>query len=256
MEDMKYHHSIKTLVLVLLLACLLPSNVLAANFTLSPVRLFFQPGQKTDIINIKNNSTEEIKLQVSSFTWSQDENAKDVITATNDLIVFPKLLSVSPGETRLLRVGSRTNSDTQEKLYRIYIEELPGTRETKDNQVSIRTLTKAGIPVFIRPHQERTEGSISTTNLESGVFNLSFKNNGNVHFMIRSVRVKGISKAGNTVIEREIAGWYLHPTHTKAYSLEIPQQECLKIDAIEAEVITDSFSVSEHLDVVASMCGA
>ncbi len=253
---MKFFDSIKTLISLLLLTCLLPGSVLAANFTLSPVRLFFQPGQKTDIINIKNNSAEEIKLQVSSYTWSQDENAKDVITETNDLIAFPKLLSVAPGETRLLRVGSRTNSDLQEKLYRIYIEELPGTRATKGNQVSVRTLTKAGIPVFIRPHEEQTKGAISATTLESGVFNLSVNNSGNVHFMIRSIRLKGIDMAGNTVLEREAAGWYLHPSHTKTYSLDIPQQECLKMATLEAEVITDSFSESERLDVVSSMCGA
>ncbi len=253
---MKFYSPLKTLLPLLLMACLLPSSVLAANFTLSPVRLFFPPGQKTDIINIKNNSTEEIKLQVSTFSWSQDDSTKDVLTETEDLIAFPKLLSVAPGETRLLRVGSRTNAGNNEKLYRLYIEELPDTHEVTGNQASVRTLTKAGIPVFIRPHLEQVQGAIRDTSLEAGAFKLSIENTGNVHFMIRSVRAKGIGEAGNTVFEREAAGWYLHPSQIKAYSLDVPRQDCLKMRAIEAEVMTNSFSRSERLNVVASMCGA
>ncbi len=252
---MKFHFPLKTLAPLLLMACLLPSAVLAANFTLSPVRLFFQPGQKTNIINIKNNSTEEIKLQVSTYSWSQDENTKDVLTETDDLIAFPKLLSVASGETRLLRVGSRTSVGNSEKLYRLYIEELPDTREVKANQASVRTLTKAGIPVFIRPHLERVQGAISTIGLDDGGFNLSVENTGNVHFMIRSVRAKGLDVAGSSVFEREAAGWYLHPSHAKTYTLDIPREDCLKMGTIEAEVTTDSFSRSERLNVVASMCG-
>lgn len=250
---MNYYQS-KSLLLSLILAISLPGSVLAANFTLSPVRLFFQPSQKTDIINIKNNSVEDIKLQVSSFAWSQDENTKDVITKTKDLIAFPKLLSIPPGETRLLRIGSRTNSNNTEKLYRIYIEELPNSHKPTGNQTSIRTLTKAGIPVFIRPHIENTEGNISRKNLDKGIFNFSFNNNGNVHFMIRNVRVKGMDKANNKIIDREMAGWYLHPGNSKTYSLSIPKQECVKLSSIETEITTDSFTTSEHLDVNASMC--
>lgn len=251
---MNYYRS-KILLFTLILAVFLPGSLLAANFTLSPVRLFFQPNQKTDIINIKNNSNEDIKLQVSSFAWSQDENTKDVISKTKDLIAFPKLLSIPPGETRLLRIGNRTNASNKEKLYRIYIEELPGSQKSTNNQTSIRTLTKAGIPVFIRPHTEKTDGNISKISLDKGTLNVSFSNNGNVHFMIRSVRVKGMDKEKNTIIEREMAGWYLHPENSKIYNLTIPKEECIKLNSIETEITTDSFTASEHLNVIASMCG-
>lgn len=253
---MKPHLSIKTLMSLLFLTCLLPTSLLAANFTLSPVRVFFQADQRTDIINIKNNSQEEIQLQVSSYTWAQDQEAKDVLTETDDLIVFPKLLSVAPGQTSLLRIGKRVAPAEREQLYRVFIEELPGVRQTSTDQTTVRTLTKAGIPVFIQPLKAQARGELKELSFKAGTVDLAMHNTGNVHFMIHSVRIKGLDEAGNTMLEREAAGWYLHPSHAKTYSLAIPRQDCLKMHAIEAEVTTDKFSESERIDVIASMCGA
>ena len=253
---MKPHLSIKTLMSLLLLTCLLPTSLLAANFTLSPVRIHFEAKQRTDIINIKNNSQEEIKLQVSNYSWSQDQQAKDVLAETDDLIVFPKLLSIAPGQTSLLRIGKRVAATEQEQLYRVFIEELPDLNQAPSAQTTVRTLTKAGIPVFITPHKVQAEGELRGLSLTAGAVDLAMHNTGNVHFMIHSIRIKGVDEAGNTILEREAAGWYLHPSHSKTYSLTIPRQDCLKMHTIEAEVTTDKFSESERIDVVASMCGA
>jgi fimbrial chaperone protein len=84
-----------------------------------------------------------------------ESNAKGemLLTATDDLIFYPNLLAIEPGEERNIRVGANKSIVATEKSYRIFVEELPPAE--KSDHSGIRILTKMGIPVFIQPAKQR-----------------------------------------------------------------------------------------------------
>ena len=63
------------LLFVFSLFALCAENLSAADFTISPVRVFIAPGKKAEVVTIKNNSDENLTVQMSSFLWEQDAEA-------------------------------------------------------------------------------------------------------------------------------------------------------------------------------------
>ncbi|MBI5599153.1 MAG: molecular chaperone, partial [Deltaproteobacteria bacterium] len=134
-----------------------PGKSDSANFTVSPIRLFFD-GQKTNAIQVTNNSDEKLSLELSVYAWAEDEDAKDVFSPTQDIIFFPRMLTLSKGEERLVRVGLRAASGDKEKTYRIYFEEMPGP--SPQEGATVRTLMRAGVPIFVAPRKAGAAGAI------------------------------------------------------------------------------------------------
>lgn len=233
---------------------LTPGKGGAANFMVNPVKLFFSPKQKTDIIKIKNNAEQELSLQLTVFSWAQDEEAEDMYSPTEDIIVFPKILTIEGGTERIIRVGTRVPAGNGEKTYRLFLEELPTPRDAPEEGATLRTLMKVGVPIFIAPVRAEAAGGIEGVGLKKGRLSLTVRNTGNVHFIIRAVNVEGMDAAGASVFQEQLKGWYLHGGNDRAFSLDIPEESCLRSSFIKVEVVTDKLSMDERLDVLPEMC--
>lgn len=233
---------------------LFPEKGIPADFKISPVRLFFKAGQRTNVIKVKNNSDETITLQASVYSWRQDEEAKDLYSSTEDIIAFPKIFNIEGRGERIIRVGTRVPPGKEEKTYRIYLEEIPRPMKKPVEQTTVRTMMRFGIPLFIAPVETMAAGIIEEIKLTEGELSFSVKNSGNVHFVIRAAKVEGTDAQGASLLKKDLGGWYIHKKHSKRFSLKIPEEICLKITAINIEVITDKLSMSERLNVTQEMC--
>src|SRR3990170_1919292 len=81
----KFFFKRKPLLFILsLLFIMTPITVLSADFTVNPVRVFFQPGKTTGTVTVKNDSEETLTLQLSVFSWDQDLEGNDIYAPTEE----------------------------------------------------------------------------------------------------------------------------------------------------------------------------
>lgn len=231
---------------------LLPEKVFPVNFTVNPVRIFFDGRNRTNILTIKNEDEESVTLQLRAYAWKQDEKGENIYSPTKDIIFFPKIVTIKKGEEKIIRLGTNLSRDEHEQTYRLYIEEIPGPGTTEST--AVRIIMKVGVPIFISPLKVDAQGSIEKKELQKGKLYFEVKNNGNVHFIIRAVNVKGNDASGKEVFKTAIGGGYLHGGSSKGFTVEIPTENCLKMNNLEINIDTDRLSLIEKLNVLKEMC--
>jgi len=218
-------------------------NLQASVFKVTPVRVTFS-GPSSTLLTLKNESDQPLRFQITSFSWSQDPKGAVQLTPTDDIVFFPALLSLNPGEERKVRVAATVAAKEVEKTYRIFFEELPPLEKPNEpTGAQVRILTKMGIPIFVSPEKERAVASIESIGLQKGTLTFDVHNSGNVHFGIESVKLHGTGSNGETVFDRQLDGWYVLAGSPRSYSVEVPAADCSKLKKIVIEAQTDTPSV-------------
>lgn len=242
----------KAIVTVILLLLVAPLTLHGGEFRVTPIRLDFDVRAKSGVVTVVNEGDERLNLQMRASEWTQDAEGKDVYNETNDLIFFPRLMTLDKKEERVIRVGIKIPATTKEKTYRLFIEEIPGARKAEGASVAIAI--RFGVPIFAKPVKEDVRGEIEKMELSGGSFNLLLKNRGNAHFIVQSIHLKGRNHAGQDVFSKELAGWYLLSGVSRLYSTSIPPETCRELGTLEVEIKTDRFALSRKLDVHEAMC--
>ncbi|GMR04573.1 MAG: fimbria/pilus periplasmic chaperone [Thermodesulfobacteriota bacterium] len=236
------------------LILLLASVSFSADFTVSPIKVYFKGTARTSAVTIKNNSSDPITLQVSVVSWNQDETGEDQYTPTDEIIAFPRIFKLKREEEQLIRIGSKVTPGPIEKTYRIYVSEIPQPQSKLEDGTVLRTLMRVGIPIFVEPVTRENSGKIEDLSLEKGRLLFSVANTGNRHFIMRTVKVEGKDASGKVVFTRELAGRYLHGKKRKKFVVEIPKKECLTISHLVIDVSADRLSMTERINVTPARC--
>ncbi|MGI0490960.1 molecular chaperone [Alkalinema pantanalense CENA528] len=215
----------------------------ASNFGVSPIQIYLAPkadrAAASTMLSIRNESSNPLRFQVSAFTWSQTTQNPIQLEPTEDIIFFPNILSLAPGESRTIRLGVTASPTEQEKTYRILVEELPPLKTAKpvNTTPQVQVLTKMSIPIFIQPTQSQISGEIQEISAEKGHVAFQVKNTGNTHFTAQQVRVKGYGAAlDKPVFDRSTAGWYILAKSARSFDLEVPKADCAKVQSVTIEV--------------------
>jgi fimbrial chaperone protein len=245
---------IAVLVTFFISLCAPAGRPLAANFTVNPVKIYFDAGQKTSFLTITNNAAQPLTLQVTAVGWSQDDEGRDVYSPTRDIVVFPGIFTVEKEQKRIVRIGVRVPPAVNERTYRIYMEEVRPSKGEELKGSALTTLMKVGVPVFISPFKASQEAAIEKAGIANGIFSFSVVNRGNVHYIVRNVKVEGFDKEGTGILGRDFTGWYILAGRTKKFSGEIPREVCIKMVTLKIEVATDILSLKESLSVLPEMC--
>lgn len=118
----------------------------AANITVAPLRLELEGANSTVTLRLNNPSSRKIGVQLRMFVWSQ-ENGQDVYAPTSDVLVSPAITSIAPGDTQIFRVTRTTAVGTEEKRYRVAIDQLPDPELNRNGEFQPRL--RFTIPVFV-----------------------------------------------------------------------------------------------------------
>jgi fimbrial chaperone protein len=234
--------------------CIAPGTCLSADFTVNPVNIFLDAKQKTAVITITNNGEQPLTLQATAVGWSQDDEGKDVYSSTEDIIMFPRIFTVDKGQQRIVRIGTKVPPLATERTYRIYMEEVPAAQGEDLSGAVLKTLMKVGVPVFISPLKASPEGKIEKANISKGTITFLLVNNGNLHYIMRGVKVEGFDKEGTPVFRKDFGGWYVLSGRSKTFSAEVSREICMKVTTLKIEVSTDIASLKESLSVLPAMC--
>src|SRR5882757_10396682 len=102
----------------------------AASLKVYPVRIVLTPKEPVQTMTIQNSSTEPARIQLRVYAWRQ-ENGKDVFEETRDVLANPGLFEIAAKGEQIARFGLRTSPGTAEKSYRVFLEEVPGSRPSQ-----------------------------------------------------------------------------------------------------------------------------
>jgi fimbrial chaperone protein len=221
----------------------------AGQFGVSPIRIDLDRSARSGAITVSNDEqADPLRVQLRLFEWTQDAEGKDNYRENEDLLYFPRLMTLDKGEQKLVRVGLRTPSPEREKSYRLFIEELPDPPTPGGSRVAIAV--RFGVPIFLKPVQEEVRGEIEKLAMEKGVLRVGVRNSGNVHFTIKS-----ITATSGEAFSKEMPGWYLLAGAAREHTVEVPAQDCAKLRQMEVIVKAEQLELKGTLDVNAAMCG-
>lgn len=236
------------------LALLVPRAALAGNWRVTPIKLFFNAQNRSEVITVTNDGDQALTLEVSAARWTQDETGQDVYQPASDLVFFPRQLSVEPHSERVIRAGIKVPAAGQEKTYRLFIREIPDQRAKSANTVAIAI--QFGVPVFVAPLHEEVKGAVAEATLKDGRVDFTVQNLGNSHFRINTVTLQALSPSGEVLFAKELEGWYLLAGRDRTFSATLPAQPCLNARTLNIQVNADRIKLDGKIDVDKAMCAA
>jgi fimbrial chaperone protein len=244
-------------VALLLLLTLGPEEAAAAStFTVNRVQVFLSPRAKSETLTVRNVSGGTLRFQLSVFAWDQTPQGEMVLAPTRDIVFFPPLFTLAPGEERTIRIGTATPPAASEKTYRLFIEELPrlegASPSRPPGEVTVRT--RLGIPIFLRPPNQLSGGRLEALVLRDGRVSFEVRNTGNVHFVVQTIRITGHGAGGETVVQGALEGWYILAGGMRIYELELPPDKCPAVTAVSIEVQTPQATFTERHDATPTAC--
>jgi len=217
---------------------------------------------RSGVFSVINNGNEKIDFQVSAKEWKQDEKGKDIYEDTEDIIFFPKVMSVEPNSQRAIRVGLKTPPSAREKTYRLFVQEIPTPKKKVDLEVGEKKNIQAGLtiafrfamPIFLEPLKPQESYAFDGIEMSKRMLKVSIKNTGNVHIKTRDVQFSGKDADGKEIFSKEVAGWYILSGVTSSYETEVPKEVCGKLVRIEISAQTENSSINGNLNVQKNMC--
>jgi fimbrial chaperone protein len=242
--------------IVLVLFLLNTEEGRTSTFNVSPLKIVLSGKSSSALLEITNQSAEPLRLQLSVSSWDQSPTGQMLLQETEEIILFPPLLTVEPGEKRKIRLGAVTPRDLTEKSYRIILEELPPPADSSaaaGNQ--IRVLTRMTIPVFLEPSKLITSGQIAGLTIGHATTSFEIRNTGNTHFSVQQVELVGTGPTGQPLLTRRVDGWYVLAGGARRYDLPLSTDECRGLRMVSVEARTDAGPLTARLDLPAEGCG-
>jgi fimbrial chaperone protein len=226
------------------------SRAHAATFTVEPTQIHLSARTTSVLLTLRNDSQETLRFELSAFAWGQSPSGELQLEPTEDVVFFPALLTLGPGESRRVRVGSATTIADREKTYRIFVEELPPLDRTTGG---VRVLTKMGIPIFLRPAKETSSATLSGLRQQNGALHFTLSNDGTVHFVPQEIRVRGLAGAA-TAIDNRLDGWYVLAGGRREFDMAFPTADCSRITSVIVDVQFGADSLQERLQTPNGVC--
>lgn len=123
----------------------------AGGIQVAPVMIAMSAEHNIASLRVRNGRDRAVAFEVDVFDWRQD-NGRDVLTPTRDLLVAPGVFEVRAESEQVVRLGVLTANANRERAFRIILRELPPQRES--GSVLGFTL-ELSLPVFIAPIEAR-----------------------------------------------------------------------------------------------------
>ena len=234
---------------LLLYAALHPAPAAAAEFSIYPISLQFVPGVRAAVVGINNSDKRPIRFQLTLVEWTQNAKGEDVYVPSEDLVFFPRQITVQAGQRAVARVGPKQGLPTTEKSYRLRVEELPEPLPESSEPTLNFTITFA-VPVFLGTPEAAPKADIAPLQLQQGKLTATVHNSGNAHFRIESLEVLG--SGGYT---DKLAGWYLLPETSRDYVFAIPPDMCKTQKRLQLRVKVGEQFFDSALDIDPTQCG-
>lgn len=229
----------------------------AGEFAVHPMRLELGGGIRSSAITLRNDDTTPLSFQVRGMDWTQDDDGQDRYQDATDLIYFPRLLTVAPGQEAVVRVGLRQGVVAQERTYRLFIEEVtpPATAPVAGQPPKIRVMVRFGAPIFVRPAQPVQRLQVDELALQAGQARWRLRNAGNQHEVLERIALRGFDADGGEAFATQLAERYFLAGRTRQFTVAVPAPACARLARLSLEIKTDKSEVRQQVDLGTPSCG-
>lgn len=214
----------------------------AGQWGVSPTRLDIDAESRSPVLTIINSDKTPLKIQARLMSWTQDNDGKEVLAESKDLVFFPRQMTIQGKDEGSIKIGSLKPIVTaSEKTYRIIVEEIP-ERSKRTEKMSLSFTTKMSIPIYISPSTSVLKAKFGDVTQDPKSMTVPIINTGNAHLAIRHLSVVGKSREGKELCRQDSdKNWYRYLLNKATYSHKIDIPECAgdKPTAYEIEVETD-----------------
>ena len=197
-------------------AALFTPVVQAAQFTITPVRIFMAPKDRAVAVTVTNDSDEEVVMQADLYTWKQKADGSDDLALTEDLVLTPPILKLPPRGrqvVRLARLGPPPAGVQQ--TYRLIMREVPEARGNA--QIQLQVALAFSLPVFISPPGVKRELQCGVERAGADAVRAVCTNAGNAYAQIRALEV--LDDKGARIAARDVGG-YLLPSVRRSFDVK------------------------------------
>lgn len=242
--------------LVTILAPMAPRLATAGEYSVSPLRIDLDRSARSGVVTLGNSGDTPLDFQISVLEWTQDADGKDRYSSTSEVVFFPKILTVKPNESRVVRVGIQAAPPTVERSFRLFIEPIPQrSSEPLRPGANIAVNLRFALPVFAIPPKREAAAEIDRAAVRKGTLSFALRNAGNVHVrMNEGIAVVGRDAQGREVFSQRIEARYVLAGVTKPLSLELPHGACTQIDMLELTARAEQLTAGWQLAVSKADC--
>lgn len=167
---------------------LLGNHAYASGLQVSPVSITTDAAKISSVIHVSNEGESPIQAQIRIFSWRQ-ENNKDVLVETNDIVASPPFVKLGPGSKQLVRlVRTSLALSTVEANYRLMVDELP-MLENQKKGINLNLRYSIPLRIVQKDHAEKKSALSVDWDMQKEEFVLSIKNSGNVRAQIGTVKI-------------------------------------------------------------------
>lgn len=201
-------------VLLAAAACTLPVH--AAQFTITPVRIFMTQRDRAVAVTIVNEGDEPVVMQADLYTWKQKPDGSDELELTEDLILTPPILKLEPRGRQVVRLArlAPPPGDVQQ-TYRMIVREIPEARS--GGQVQLQVALAFSLPVFITPNGAKRDLRCGLERAAADTVRAVCSNAGNAYTQIRELDVT--DAAGQRLAVRDQGG-YILPSIQRSFDIK------------------------------------
>ena len=203
-------------------------SALAGGFAVVPLRADLGKNRSS---SLTVTNTEDAKtFEVRAVSWKQ-QNRADTYAQTDELLLAPATFRLEKGATQVVRIQLNRPLDAAEHAYRVFIDEVPASKEIRPN--SLKTVVSMAIPVFVAPASgpiAKGQAALKAS-LAKDVISVELSNTGKANLKLREW-VLSSDKAGELLKVPSAAYVLTGNTLTGSYPLRIQADGPLKLKAI------------------------
>lgn len=230
---------------------LLPVCALA-GWAVAPIRVELSAQSRVETVTVSNDGDVPVQFDVEARRWSQGSAGTDEYEATDELVVFPRMLNVPPRESRIVRIAIKAPAGPVERTYRVFIREKARERTAQGSNVSI--LVNFGVPVFSRPAQPQPAAHIVELAARDGALTATLHNAGNVHLQFRAMTVRGYNAAGDELFDTQAAAGYLLAGCRRDFHLPLPAAACPELTRVTVSFLSDTLELEQSTGADDAIC--
>jgi fimbrial chaperone protein len=232
---------------MVLAAAAIPLSALAGSFEVNPIRVELNATTRSVALSVRNSGTTAVVVQTSVSAWSQ-QDGKDVLTPTNEVLISPPVVTIEPEREQIVRVGLRRAPDAQRELsYRIFLTEVPPPPQPGFQGLVVAL--RVGLPLFVQPRQGTAKATLVwNAEVRDGSVHLKLDNQGTGHIQISTVEL--FSAPGGEPVAEYSGLAYVLPGQSRDFQLKLRDIRVKKGDNLRMKVSTDAGAIDAQIDLV------